>query len=152
MHDDPRPRLELIEETAIIDKRRVETGRVRVTVRTEAVEEIARAELEEEAVEVTRVPINRLVDEAPPFRTEGDVTIIPILEEVLVVEKRLNLREEVHIRRRATRETVETPVQLRRQHAVVERIDPGTGLATREAVTTGPDTSSISISKDQSDD
>ena len=150
MHDDPPPTLILAEEIIAVAKRRVETGRIRVSVRTENSEEIAQAELEGETVEVTRVPIDRLVDEAPPVRTEGDVTIFPILEEVLVVEKRLNLREEIHVRRRATRETVETPVTLRRQHAVVERIDPATGLATQEAVSIGPDTSSIS--KEQPDE
>ncbi|RYY15982.1 MAG: DUF2382 domain-containing protein, partial [Alphaproteobacteria bacterium] len=52
------------------------------------------------------------------------VTIIPILEEILVVEKRLVLKEEVHVRRTAAAEDVEVPVTLRKQHAVVERVDP----------------------------
>jgi stress response protein YsnF len=150
MRDDPPPTLVLTEETAIIDKRRVETGRVRVRLRTESVEETARADLEGEAVEVTRVPIGRLVDTAPPFRTEGEVTVISIVEEVLVVEKRLSLKEEIHIRRRTTRETVEAPVVLRRQHAEVERIDPATGLATPEPLSSLSPTDFIS--KDPSDD
>lgn len=150
MHDDPPQTLFLAGETVTICKQRVETGRVRVSVRTESSEEIAQAELEGETVEVTHVPIDQIVEEAPPVRTEGDVTIFPIIEEVLVVEKRLNLREEIHVRRHATRETVETPVTLRRQHAVVERIDPATGLAAQEAVSIGSDTSSIS--KEQPDE
>jgi stress response protein YsnF len=150
MRDDDPPSLVVIEETLTVAKEQVVTGRVRVNVQTSNVEEIARAELSGETIEVTRVPIGRLVDEAPPSRVEGDVTIIPILEEVLVVEKRLNLREEVHIRRRTTLETVEAPVQLRRQHAVVERIDPATGVVTPETVPTRPYASSSS--KDHSDD
>jgi stress response protein YsnF len=75
-------------------------------------------------VEVTRVPIARIVETAPEIRTEGDLTIVPVLEEVLVVEKRLMLKEELHIRRRAATETVEVPVTLRKQRAIVERIDP----------------------------
>jgi stress response protein YsnF len=55
-------------------------------------------------------------------RTEGDVTILPILEEVLVVEKRLVLKEELHIRRHLARENVEVPVTLRKERAVVERL------------------------------
>jgi stress response protein YsnF len=47
-----------------------------------------------------------------------------VLEEILVVEKRLVLKEELHIRRRATTETAEVPVTLRKQRVVVERIDP----------------------------
>jgi stress response protein YsnF len=56
---------------------------------------------------VERVPVNRLVETEPQTRQEGDVTIIPIIEEVLVVEKRLLLKEEIHIRR--TRNQVRQP-------------------------------------------
>ena len=58
---------------------------------------------------------------APQIRTEDEVTIIPVLEEVLVVEKRLMLKREIRIRKRATSETVEIPVTLRKQQAKVER-------------------------------
>jgi stress response protein YsnF len=44
--------------------------------------------------------MGRIVETAPEIRTEGDVTILPVVEEVLVVEKRLVLKEELHIRRR----------------------------------------------------
>jgi stress response protein YsnF len=80
--------------------------------------------VQREIVEVTRVPIDRMVETAPEIRTEGDVTILPVVEEVLVVEKRLVLKEEVHIRRRVTTETAEVPVTLRKQRVEVERIDP----------------------------
>ena len=81
-------------------KRQVVTGRVRVQTLTDTIEELAHAEVQRESVEVTRVPIDKVVETAPEIRTEGDVTILPIVEEVLVVEKRLVLKEEVHIRRR----------------------------------------------------
>jgi stress response protein YsnF len=55
------------------------------------------------------------------IRTEDGVTIIPVLEEVLVVEKRLVLKREIRIRKRSTSETVEIPVSLRQQRAKVER-------------------------------
>ncbi|HEY8565498.1 MAG TPA: YsnF/AvaK domain-containing protein [Beijerinckiaceae bacterium] len=112
----------LVEETLRVNKL-VETSRVRVRTVTDTVEEIARASLESQNVEVERVPVGREVTTAPEVRTEGDVTIIPILEEVLVVEKRLVLKEELHLRRRVTTETFEEPVTLRRQRAEVERID-----------------------------
>lgn len=78
----------------------------------------------ERSHQVTRVPVDRIVEIAPEIRTEGDLTIVSVLEEVLVVEKRLVLKEELHIRRRAATETAEVPVTLRKQRAVVERIDP----------------------------
>jgi transposase len=79
----------LVEETATVDKRQVVTGRVRVQTLTDTIEELAHAEVQRESVEVTRVPIDKVVETAPAIRTEGDVTILPIVEEVLVVEKRL---------------------------------------------------------------
>jgi uncharacterized protein (TIGR02271 family) len=112
----------LAEEELRLDKRMVTTGKVRIRTVVDVEEEMAQASLEGETVEVTRVPVDRIVDQPPAIRTENDVTIIPILEEVLVVEKRLVLKEELHVRRRATTENVEVPVQLRKQRAVVERI------------------------------
>lgn len=71
--------------------------------------------------DVERVPIGRVVDVAPQIRTEGDVTIIPVLQERMVVGKQLFLVEEVHITRRTRVETVDIPVRLRTQRAVVDR-------------------------------
>lgn len=99
------------------------TGRVRVHTETTTREELVSAALDRRDVEVTRVPIDRDIDAAPSVRTEGDTTIIPVVEEVLVVEKRLVLREEIHLRRMTTSEQVEVPVTLRQQHAVIDRED-----------------------------
>jgi uncharacterized protein (TIGR02271 family) len=114
----------LVEETMSIGKREVVTGHVRVRTVTDTVEELAHADVQREIVEVTRVPIDRMVETAPEIRTEGDVTILPVVEEVLVVEKRLVLKEELHIRRRVESEAVEVPVTLRKQRAIVERLAP----------------------------
>ena len=117
----------IVEETARIDKRFVEKGRVRVSTHTETIEEVLHERLRSEAVGVTRVPVDRVVAEgetAPTVRTEDGVTIVPVLEEVLVVEKRLVLKEEVHIRHTRSGEDVEVPVTLRRQRAVIERVSP----------------------------
>ena len=117
--------LPLIAETARIDKRAVETGRVRVSIRTETVDQVLRETLRSDMVGVTRVPVNRTLAEGemPPLvREENGVTIIPVLEEILVVEKRLVLKEEVHVRQTTAGEDVEVPVTLRKQHAVVERV------------------------------
>jgi stress response protein YsnF len=124
----------LAEETATVGKREIVTGRVRVRTVTDTVEELAHADVRRETVEVTRVPIDRVVETAPEVRTEGDVTIVPVLEEVLVVEKRLVLKEELHIRRRVDTEAVAVPVSLRKQRAVVEREAPD-GSTTNEEET-----------------
>ena len=119
--------LPLIAETARIDKRAVETGRVRVSTRTETIDQVLRETLRSDMVGVTRVPINRTLAEGetpPVVREENGVTIIPVLEEILVVEKRLVLKEEVHVRQTTAGEDVEMPVTLRRQQAVIERVSP----------------------------
>jgi uncharacterized protein (TIGR02271 family) len=114
----------IVEEEVRVDKREVVTGRVRIRTIVETLEETARASLDGETVEVQRVPIDRVVDVAPQVRNEGDVTVIPVVEEVVVVEKRLVLKEELHIRRHRTTESVEIPVTLRKQRAIVERLPP----------------------------
>lgn len=119
----PETSIPLVEEEAHVGKRTRTTGRVRIRTEVDEVEQLVAAELMQERVEVERVPVDRIVDAAPPVRTEGDVTIVPVLEEVLVVEKRLVLKEELRIRRSRTQETEEIPVRLRKQRAVVERSD-----------------------------
>jgi stress response protein YsnF len=116
----------LVEETASVRTREGVIGRVRVRTVTDMVEEIARADVQQEMVEVTRVPINRVVEAPPDVRTEDGVTIVPVLEEVLVVERRLVLKEELHIRRTVASRPVEVPVTLRKQRAAVERCAPDT--------------------------
>lgn len=118
-------RLPLVEEHPVIVKQMATTGRVRVATHTDEVEERVEAPLVGEVVEVTRVPIGKRVEGAPPqARTEGDVTIVPVFEEVLVVEKRLMLKEELHIRCNRTVETASATVILRRQRAEIERLEP----------------------------
>jgi stress response protein YsnF len=119
----------LAEDEVRVSTRDVVTGRVRVRTVTDTVEETVGQELQGVRAEVERVPVDRLLDPGAPSpqpRVEGGVTVVPIVEEVLVVEKRLLLKEEVRITLRDTTEYVEVPVQLRRQRAVVERSDgPG---------------------------
>src|SRR5215212_4127486 len=110
----------VMEEELRVDKRDVVTGKIQVRTIVESFDKIARATLEGEQIEVTRVPIGKELQMVPKQRTEGDVLIIPVVEEMLVVEKRLVLKEELHIRRLRTREDVEVPVTLRKQRTVVE--------------------------------
>lgn len=114
--------LPLVEEHLVVDRLRT-SGVVRVRTQTEAAPEIASLDLEGQEVEVSRVPVGRVVDGPQQVRIEGDLTVVPLVEERMVVTTELVLVEEIHIRRRMTRERVEHPVTLRRQTAVVERED-----------------------------
>ncbi len=115
--------LQVIEERLSVGKRRRSTGSVQVGIRTEVVDAVAEAELDRYQVEVTRVPVGRVVDAMPMARSEGDTTIIPIVEERLVVVRRLFVVEELRIRHVIEREATREQVALRRQRVVVERLD-----------------------------
>jgi uncharacterized protein (TIGR02271 family) len=112
----------LVEEKLQVNKQTVETGRVRI--RTIVDEHLARIteELERDDVSIERVPVNQEVTAVPRMREEGDVLIIPLVEEVVVVEKRLVVREELRIHRNRKRERVDEAVRLRRMRADVERV------------------------------
>ena len=111
----------LVEEEAFVSKRRVESGRVRVRTRVEEREEWVRVELARDEVQVDRIPVDREIDAIPPIREEGGAIIVPVVEEVLVVEKRLRLVEEIHLRRTHSHEQVSQPVTLASQRAEIER-------------------------------
>jgi uncharacterized protein (TIGR02271 family) len=126
--DDQPGVIPLVEEMARIGKEEVVTGRVRVRTVTEETDHVVSQDLDTENVEIARMPINREVAEAPAIRQEGDVTIISLVEEIIVVTKRLVVTEEVHIRRIKSTERVESSINLRKQHAVVERSHPDDDL------------------------
>lgn len=117
--------LPIVEETLSLTSRKVVTGRVRIATRTESVDQILPADLSSVDVEVTRVPVDRKIDAAPGIRTEGDLTIIPVVEERLVVTRELYLREEVHVRRVERTDTIEIPATTRRQTVQIDRLPPG---------------------------
>lgn len=112
----------IVEEQVVVHKRKTLTEgvRVRTTVREDdtAIEE----PVPTETVEVERVPLDRWVEGPVPVRQEGDTTIITLLEEVVVVEKRLRATEEIRITRRRDIERHAETVTLRRQEAVIERV------------------------------
>src|SRR6476659_70533 len=119
-HHDPDEKiiLPVVAETPHLEKRSVRTGKVRINTVLENVEEIASTTLQEERVEVTRVPVNQPVNEAPTVRTVDGVTIVPVLEEIMVIEKLLILKEEFFFHDPATTEKIEVPVSLKKQRAV----------------------------------
>lgn len=125
MPDDPKTdTISLVEEQVSVTKQAVLTGRVRIATQTETIEQRLPAELSSEEIEVVRVPVDRRVDAMPQMITEGDLTIIPVVEERLVVTRELYLREEVHVRRIRRQESVEIPAETRRQTVRIERLSP----------------------------
>lgn len=115
--------LPVIAEQLQVEKRQLVTGGVRVSKVVREEQQTIDVPLLQEDVQVERVPINQVVESAPAVRHEGDVMIIPVLEEVLVVEKRLMLKEELRIVRRSSETSQPQQVTLRREEVVVEQID-----------------------------
>ncbi len=116
-------RIPVLREEAVVRTREVEGGGVRVHKTVTEREEVVQQPLYHEQVDVERVTIGRVVDVMPEVREEGDTLIIPVLEEVLVVEKRLVLKEELRITKRRRQETEEARVALREEQVRVERVD-----------------------------
>lgn len=113
----------VVEEVLHVDTRLRESGRVRVHKQVHERAQIVDVPLLRQDVVVERVAVGRVVDAAPEIRHEGDVMIVPVLEEILVVEKRLVLREELHIRRETTDYRDPQGFVLRSEQVSVERAE-----------------------------
>ena len=115
----------VMEEELRVGKRVVETGRVRVHKTVREHEETVDEPLMREEYDVERVPIDEFVDGPVGPRHEGETLVVPVLEEVLVVEKRLVVREELRITRKRTEERRPQRVKLLSEEVSVERADAG---------------------------
>jgi uncharacterized protein (TIGR02271 family) len=115
--------LAVMAEVLDVQTRRVETGCVRTHTTVQAREVLVDEPLLREEVIIARVPVNRMVEGPIPVRYEGDTMILSLLEEVLVVETRLLLKEEVHITTRRTETHTPERVTLRHEDVTIERVD-----------------------------
>jgi uncharacterized protein (TIGR02271 family) len=113
----------VLAEELVVGKEAVPTGGIRVHRRVEEHEELVDVPLLKEHVDVRRVMVDREVDGPLPVRREGEATIVPIVEEVLVVSKRFVLREEIHITRSVREERHQERVTLKRHEAEIEEVD-----------------------------
>jgi uncharacterized protein (TIGR02271 family) len=114
----------VIAEELEVGTREVERLGVRLTKTVSERIETVDVPLMEERTEVERVTINKAVDTPPPVRYEGDTMIVPVLEEILVTEKRLILREELHIRKWQVEARKPQTVTLRREHVRIDEPSP----------------------------
>ena len=114
----------VVAEELRVGKRTVETGRVRITKQVREEEEIVDQPTRSEEVVVERVPINQVVAAPPAPRQEGDTMIFPVLEEVVVIERRLMLKEEVRITTRVSETRHPQTVTLRSEDVKIERVPP----------------------------
>lgn len=111
-----------IEEEMHVGKKIVESGKVHIRKLVKEHQELVDIPLLKEEVKVERLQKNEFVLTAPPpVRQEGDTTIISVLEEVTIVEKRLLLVEEVHITKNQVHENLSHEVTLKKEEINIER-------------------------------
>jgi uncharacterized protein (TIGR02271 family) len=113
-------KIPVLQEELKIGKRTKETGVLLVRKKIHEREEVIDEPLLKEEVEVKRVPVNRYVEGPVPVREENGVIIVPLMEEVLVVEKRLLLKEEVHIVKKQRNVRKPRKTTVRSEEAVIE--------------------------------
>src|SRR5262245_28533251 len=111
----------LVEELEV-QKRQVETGKVRITKVVHERETTVDEPLWHDDVAITRVPVQRVVEGPVTVREENDTTIISVVEEMLVVEKRWMLLEEIHIRKQRIETHQPQRITLRSEEVQVERV------------------------------
>jgi uncharacterized protein (TIGR02271 family) len=111
----------VIQEHLTVDKKIVDTASV--IVRKQVTEELASLNIPliQEGYRIEHVAVNKIVDSPPPVREEEGKTIIPVLREVLVVQKKYEIVEEVHIIKEKTAVPHLQEITLRKETVTVER-------------------------------
>lgn len=120
--------LPVYQEELDVGVRTVDTGRgVRIRKSVGEQEQLVEETLMHDEIDVRHVPIDKIValSEAPASRYEGDTFIVPILEEILIVEKRLRIKEEIHITRSKRPQRFSETVAVKSETVSVERFDDG---------------------------
>ncbi|MFD1804381.1 DUF2382 domain-containing protein [Mixta tenebrionis] len=115
----------LAEEQAEVSTTHVVDRRIRIQRSTTSAEQLLEAELWREEVEITRVEKNEPVEEGyfPQVRQEGEVLIVPVIEEQVEIIRRHILKEEVHIHKLKKREHFQQQVTLRSQEIEINKED-----------------------------
>lgn len=121
-HDDTQESrsIPIVEERLRLDVRTSERH-VRVVTRAERERVTLTEELEHSRVRIDRVPCDRIVEAPPAVREEDGVTILSVVEEELVVTRRLRLVEEIRMVPVTETEIVERTETLRRLEPHVRR-------------------------------
>ncbi|RYE00600.1 MAG: DUF2382 domain-containing protein [Sphingobacteriales bacterium] len=113
----------VVQEFLTVEKEVVETGRVNVrkTVREEEAD--LNIPLVSEHYDVKRVPKSDVYMKPPVPRQEGDTIIVPVVKEILVIEKRYEVTEEVHLTKRVTSTPHVQQITLLKEQVDVTRTD-----------------------------
>ncbi|MBS6058845.1 DUF2382 domain-containing protein [Mixta calida] len=115
----------LAEEQAEVTTTRVVDRRIRIHRSTTTAEKLLETELWHEEVEIKHIEKNETLEEGyfPQVRQEGDVLIVPVIEEQVEIIRRHILKEEVHIHKLKKNEQFQQKVTLRSQEIEISKED-----------------------------
>lgn len=112
----------VMEERLELGKKIIEKGRLRIIKKVDEKTVDVPLVSRETGYLIERIPVNRYVDDAPPpVRYEGKTMILSVVEEEVIIQKRLKLVEEVRISATENESVKNTQVTLKKERVVVER-------------------------------
>ena len=109
----------LVEEEVQVDTRVIELGHVTVQKKVDEFLDERAISLRHQQVEVERVPVDRIIDEVIEPYLDGDVYVVPVIEEEIVITRRLRLKEELRVQRTVGHHEETVQVPFRRERVVV---------------------------------
>lgn len=112
--------LNVYEEHAQVDKKVVKKGKVSIVKKVHTHDENIQVALESDNIKIEKISVNQYVNAQPTVRQEGNTTIIPVVKEVAVVEKRILLVEEIHITKQVVTNEEEKTIPLRKEEILIE--------------------------------
>jgi uncharacterized protein (TIGR02271 family) len=117
-------RVPVLEETLEVQKAPVDQGGYRLVKEVSTREQLVDELLRDQRVDIERRPIGRQLEGSavPEPRYDGDTLVIPVIEEILVTEKRLVLVEEVRVTRVEGTHRQPQTVTLRKEDIAIERL------------------------------
>lgn len=114
-------KIPVIEEQIIVDKEIVETGKVRISKSVSKEQQSVDIPVNSEKVSIVRVPKNQFIERSPEVRQTGDTLVVPVVREQIVIEKKLVLVEELHIKKELIETSQTEKVTLRKEEVDIVR-------------------------------
>lgn len=113
----------VLAESLHVDTATASTGGVRVIKRIVTDQQMLDHHLRTENVEIKRIPMNKVVDGPQPTIQTDDLIIIPVVQEVLKIERQWVVTEEIHVSKSAKVIHVQEPIGVAHEVVTIERLD-----------------------------
>jgi len=111
----------IVKEEARIDKR----PKLRATYSFQKETDVRNIEqsvfLKEDSIDINEISVEKEIKSYPKIRTEGDVTIIPVVREEEVVSKKLILEKEVHITKKRDVKKKDIQIDIRTENLKITK-------------------------------